>query len=123
MKICKDCNGSGESNTPDKACPTCKGEGEVKEKYYTIIPIKDQACLFEFDGTFDEGEGMSMGEPIMWKHPLNTVLISKICSLWKLDTYPMDVVKRVFNVNSDIDEIYLEGVKDYTGWYKRSDVE
>lgn len=89
---------------------------------YTLVPIEDRAELFIFDGTFDIGEDISNGQVVTWKYPQNTEFKATICSLKELDDNPIHIIARIFRLFKDINSIYLEGVKGYTGWYQRKDV-
>lgn len=94
----------------------------TKKKHYAIVPCEGTANLCEFDGTFDEGEGFSMGHPIRWKYPNNATPIQKICSLATYDDDPFAVASGIVAVHPEIKEIYLEGISD-SGWYSREDLE
>lgn len=93
-----------------------------KERHFALVPCADHVDLCEFDGTFDEGEGVSMGEPITWKDPKNATSLRTVALLSKYDDEPLEVLAEVFRMQPHINKIYLGGVPELTGWYERGDV-
>jgi hypothetical protein len=98
-----------------------KKMAKEEKKYYALIPCEDKVFVCEFDGTFDEGEGMSMGYPIQWKNPNITKEIMLACML---NGYKENVDYWVKFIMQEyhVDEVYVEGLIGGSGWWTKEDV-
>jgi len=93
-----------------------------KELKLVLVPVNSIVELCVFDGTFDEGEGMSMGEPITWKYPNNATPIEVKGRLMDYETDLFKWLKEIFQKYPKASKVYVEGLKGYTGYYSREDV-
>jgi hypothetical protein len=101
----------------------CKEEkAEALPCHLAFVPVEDVVELCTFDGTFDEGEGMSMGHPINWKYPKNAISIWTLGSLRDYESHLNDWLKFIFKENPQANQIYVEGLQGFTGYFSRQDV-
>lgn len=95
---------------------------QEKKKFYAISPVADIVELCEFDGTFDEGEGFSMGMPIRWKYPNNCTPIQVLGKLRDYDENFVPFLAKALEITG-ADEIWCVGIPGGNeDWYDKSEV-
>lgn len=88
-----------------------------------LIPCEDRVELCSFSGKFDEGEGMSMGQVIVWKNPEGATRIKTVGDINQYRERVAEWLKTLFKQNQEVDEIYVNGLEgDYEGYWTREDV-
>lgn len=94
-------------------------ENKKSKTRYAIIPCENRAELCEFNGEFDEEEGMSMGLPITWKNPKDAICLGVASNLNDYDKYTGEVISFVFKKYPNVDRLYADGAGPMTGWHER----
>ena len=90
----------------------------MKKVEYALIPCGSKIELCSFNGTFDEDEGMSMGEYIQWKNPNNAKIVKTVAALEDYDKDCYSIISRVLEENKEINRIYVCGCHNlYEGYY------
>lgn len=88
-------------------------------KNLCLVPTGDSVELCRFDGTFDEGEGESMGEPVKWKYPKNAYPFRTMGPLSQYNNKVGDWVREALQTPGAKNEVYVDGLPGHTGWWDK----